>query len=199
MADSYRRMRNTVRFLLGNLHGFDPAQHACPVDELRGARSLGAGAHARSCRRRSIEAYRDYEFHLIYQKVHNFCVVDLGGFYLDVHQGPPVHHAGRQPRAPLGADARCATSPRAMVRWLAPILSFTAEEIWRYLPGERARVGVPDDLARAAGGDAADAHRLAGAHCSCAPTSARELEKLRDSRRDRRAAGCRGRRVLRAG
>ena len=79
--------------------------------------------------------------------MHNFCVVDLGGFYLDVHQGSPVHHAAPRAVARRSAQTAMFHIAESMVRWLAPILSFTAEEIWRYLPGERARVGVPRDLA----------------------------------------------------
>ncbi len=86
---------------------------------------------------------------MIYQKLHNFCVVDLGGFYLDVHQGPPVHDAA--PTACRAARRRRAMYwiAEAMVRWLAPILSFTAEEIWRFMPGERAESVFFTDLGRA--------------------------------------------------
>ena len=84
-----------------------------------------------------IAAYRNYQFHLIYQKVHNFCSVDLGGFYLDVlkdrlYTTPPKSHARRSAQTAMFWIAE------AMVRWLAPILSFTAEEIWRFMPGKRA-------------------------------------------------------------
>src|SRR2546423_4235021 len=83
MADSYRRMRNTLRFLLGNLHGFDPARHALPGAQLL-ALDRWVLARTRTLQAEVLEAYRNYIFHLIYQKVHNFCSVDLGGFYLDV-------------------------------------------------------------------------------------------------------------------
>ena len=83
MADSYRRIRNTARFLLGNLAGFDPAQDAVPVSDMV-ALDRWAIARTRDLQDEIVAAYRNYEFHLIYQKVHNFCVVDLGGFYLDV-------------------------------------------------------------------------------------------------------------------
>jgi isoleucyl-tRNA synthetase len=83
MADSYRRMRNTLRFLLGNLHGFDPAQHAVAFDDLV-AIDQWAIAKAFALQNDVVTAYRNYEFHDIYQKIHNFCVVELGGFYLDI-------------------------------------------------------------------------------------------------------------------
>jgi isoleucyl-tRNA synthetase len=134
-SDSYRRMRNTVRFLLGNMAGFDPARDAVPVGDLV-ALDRWAIARTAALQREVVEAYRSYDFHLIYQKVHNFCVVDLGGFYLDVikdrlYTTPAAGHPRRSAQTALYWIAE------AMVRWLAPILSFTAEEIWRHMPGER--------------------------------------------------------------
>ena len=134
-ADSYRRMRNTVRFLLGNLHGFDPATDAVPVAELV-ALDAWAIDRARALQAEVTAAYRDYAFHLIYQKIHNFCIVDLGGFYLDVlkdrlYTTPAKSHARRSAQTAMYHLAE------AMVRWFAPILSFTAEEIWQHLPGPR--------------------------------------------------------------
>jgi isoleucyl-tRNA synthetase len=133
MADSYRRMRNTLRFLLGNLHGFDPARDALPVSSLL-ALDRWALARTAALQAEVLEAYRQYTFHLIYQKVHNFCSVDLGGFYLDVikdrlYTTPATGSARRSAQTAMFHIAQ------SMVRWLAPILSFTAEELWRYLPG----------------------------------------------------------------
>src|SRR5436853_1006178 len=135
MADSYRRMRNTLRFLLGNLHGFDPARHALPAAQLLALDRWVLG-RTRTLQAEVLEAYRKYTFHLIYQKVHNFCSVDLGGFYLDVikdrmYTTPAAGAARRSAQTVMFHIAEC------MVRWLAPILSFTAEEVWRHLPGER--------------------------------------------------------------
>ena len=136
MADSYRRMRNTLRFLLGNLHDFDPVRDALGPDQLV-ALDAWALARTRALQAEVLDAYRRYAFHLIYQKVHNFCSVDLGGFYLDVLKDrlytTPTH--GRARRSAQTAMIHIA---ECMVRWLAPILSFTAEEVWRYLPNERA-------------------------------------------------------------
>jgi isoleucyl-tRNA synthetase len=135
MADSYRRMRNTVRFLLGNLHGFDPARDTVRPDSMV-ALDQWALARARELQAQVIDAYRKYAFHLIYQKVHNFCVVDLGGFYLDILKDrlytTPAHSEARR-----SAQTAMYHIAEAMVRWLAPILSFTADEIWRFMPGER--------------------------------------------------------------
>jgi isoleucyl-tRNA synthetase len=136
MADSYRRIRNTARFLIGNLHGFDPARHAVPFEKLV---SLDAWAieRARALQDEIVAAYRDFAFHLIYQKIHNFCVVDLGGFYLDVIKDR-LYTTRREGDARRSAQTALYWLAEALVRWLAPVLSFTAEEIWRHLPGERA-------------------------------------------------------------
>jgi isoleucyl-tRNA synthetase len=134
MADSYRRMRNTVRFLLGNLHGFDPVQHALRAERLL-ALDRWVLARASELQTEVLEAYRSYAFHLIYQKVHNFCSVDLGSFYLDVIKDRMYTMAAASP-ARRSAQTAMWHIAESMVRWLAPILSFTAEEAWDFLPGE---------------------------------------------------------------
>ncbi len=135
-ADAYRRIRNTARFLLANLNGFDPAVNlVAPADMVE----LDRWAVDRACRLQAeiIDAYRDYQFHLICQKVQQFCVVDLGGFYLDV-----IKDRQYTTQADSLARRSCQTAMyhivESMSRWLAPILSFTADEIWREIPGERA-------------------------------------------------------------
>jgi isoleucyl-tRNA synthetase len=133
MADSYRRMRNTLRFLLGNLHGFDPAQHALPFDGLV-AIDQWATAKAFVLQNDVVTAYRNYEFHDIYQKIHNFCVVELGGFYLDIIKDR-LYTTGAASAPRRSAQTAMYHVAHAMVRWLAPILSFTAEEVWGFLPG----------------------------------------------------------------
>jgi isoleucyl-tRNA synthetase len=135
MSDSYRRIRNTARFLLGNLAGFDAVQDAVPVSEMVEL-DRWAIARTRDLQDELVVAYRNYDFHLIYQKVHNFCVVDLGGFYLDVIKDRLYTTPARGlPRR--SAQTAMQAIVEAMVRWLAPILSFTAEEIWRHMPGAR--------------------------------------------------------------
>jgi isoleucyl-tRNA synthetase len=134
MADSYRRMRNTLRFLLGNLHGFDPARHAVAFDDLV-AIDQWAIAQSFTLQNDVVTAYRNYEFHDIYQKVHNFCVVELGGFYLDIIKDR-LYTTGATSAPRRSAQTAMYHVAQAMVRWLAPILSFTAEEVWGFLPGE---------------------------------------------------------------
>jgi isoleucyl-tRNA synthetase len=135
MADSYRRMRNTLRFLLGNLHGFDPAQDAIAFDDLVAIDQWAIGK-AFALQNDVVTAYRNYEFHDIYQKIHNFCVVELGGFYLDIIKDR-LYTTGARSAPRRSAQTAMHHVAQAMVRWLAPILSFTAEEVWGFLPGER--------------------------------------------------------------
>ncbi|GIX29913.1 MAG: isoleucine--tRNA ligase [Porticoccaceae bacterium] len=134
-ADAYRRIRNTARFLLGNLHDFDPARDLLPPGELV---ELDRWVLARAARlQEELESlYEDYEFHQVCHRVHNFCVNDLGAFYLDVLKDRlyTCAAAGRPRRSAQTALYHLA---EALVRWVAPVLSFTAEEIWRHLPGER--------------------------------------------------------------
>ena len=135
VSDAYRRMRNTQRFLLGNLHGFDPDRHQV-LDEQMVSLDRWALERARELQEEVVLAYERYEFHRIYHKVHNFCVVDMGGFYLDVIKDrlytTPAEGVPRR-----SAQTAMYHIAEAMVRWLAPILSFTAEEIWQELPGKR--------------------------------------------------------------
>ncbi len=177
MADSYRRMRNTLRFLLGNLHGFDPKRHALPAGQLLALdRWMLLRTHALQAE--VLEAYRRYSFHLIYQKVHNFCSVELGGLYLDVikdrmYTTPAAGSARRSAQTVMFHIAEC------MVRWLAPILSFTTEEVWRYLPGER-RESVFHETWHAPPQPPADAIDWA-ALLKLRAGVTRELEGLRDT------------------
>ena len=134
-ADSYRRIRNTARFLLSNLAGFEPDQHLLETEDLLALDRwvLDRGALLQN---EIIAAYDSCQFHLIYQKLHNFCVNDLGGFYLDVIKDRQ-YTARADSRARRSAQTALYHVIEALVRWIAPILSFTADEIWRCLPGER--------------------------------------------------------------
>jgi isoleucyl-tRNA synthetase len=134
-ADAYRRMRNTARFLLANLNGFEPARDMLPPEQMLPL-DRWAVDQTLKLQQRVTTAYDRYQFHQIYQRVHNFCSVELGSFYLDVIKD-------RQYTTPSDSIARRSAQTamyhviEAMVRWLAPILSFTAEEIWQEIPGER--------------------------------------------------------------
>ncbi|MCC6302978.1 MAG: isoleucine--tRNA ligase [Gammaproteobacteria bacterium] len=134
-ADAYRRIRNTARFLLANLNGFDPVAHGLPRERLL---SLDRWILQRAGRLQEEvrQAYRDYEFHHIYQKVHNFCSVDLGAFYLDVIKDRQ-YTTRADSHARRSAQTALYHLVEALTRWIAPILSFTAEDIWRHIPGAR--------------------------------------------------------------
>jgi len=134
-SDAYRRIRNTARFLLSNLNAFDPHKHAVPSEQLL---ALDHWILNRTKRLQSeiIQAFDEYQFHLIYQKIHNFCSVDLGSFYLDVIKDR--QYTGKTNGIPRrSAQTALYHIAEALVRWMAPILSFTAEEIWESLPGSR--------------------------------------------------------------
>ena len=134
-ADAYRRIRNTARFLLSNLDGFDPVTDCVPSEQMIELKRCVVDAAAR-LQDEVTQAYDEYRFHNVYQKVHNFCVQELGGFYLDII---------KDRQYTTGADSlprrSCQTAlyhiAEALVRWIAPILVFTADEIWQLIPGER--------------------------------------------------------------
>lgn len=133
-ADSYRRIRNTARFLLSNLNGFDPTTDVLPYADML---SLDRWAvdRAASLQAELIADYENFQFHQIYQKLHNFCAGDLGGFYLDVIKDRQ-YTTRADSVARRSAQSAMYHIGEALVRWIAPILSYTAEEIWENLPGE---------------------------------------------------------------
>ncbi len=132
-ADAYRRIRNTARFMLANLDGFAPQQNSLPVEQLLPL-DRWIVVKAEFLQQEILAAYEQYDFHLVYQKVHNFCAMDLGAFYLDVIKD-------RQYTTQTDSVARRSAQTalyhivHAMTRWIAPILSFTAEELWSFIPG----------------------------------------------------------------
>ena len=134
-ADAYRRLRNTARFLLANLAGFDPAVNALPPERML-ALDRWAVDRAQRLQEKLIEDAHRFDFHQLSQRVHHFCVLDMGGFYLDVIKD-------RQYTTQADSIARRSAQTamwhiaEALVRWLMPVLSFTADEIWEHLPGER--------------------------------------------------------------
>lgn len=136
LSDAYRRIRNTARFLLSNLHDFDPKLHAISQDKMV-ALDHAIVLAAKRLQEELIKDYESYQFHLIYHKIHNFCAVELGGFYLDIIKDRQYTMA-KDALARRSAQTAMYHILEAMVRWLAPILSFTADEIWEVMPGERA-------------------------------------------------------------
>lgn len=135
IADAYRRLRNTARFLLANLHGFNPETDTVAAENML-ALDRWAVDRAWHLQQEIISAYDNYLFHSVYQKLHQFCTVDMGNLYLDIIKD-------RQYTCQTNSIARRSAQTamyhivEALVRWLAPILSFTAEDIWQHKPGKR--------------------------------------------------------------
>jgi len=136
-AEAYRKLRNTFRFLLGNLDKFDPARDQVaekdllPLDRYMLARTRDLTEKIRAW-------YAAFEFHRVYQAVNEFAIVDLSAFYLDVlkdrmYTFAPTSHARRSAQTVLWKIAE------ALVRLVAPVLSFTADEVWEYLPHSDSR------------------------------------------------------------
>jgi isoleucyl-tRNA synthetase len=144
LADNYRRIRNTCRYLLGNLHDFDPAADAVPPAEL-----LPLDRFILHRLQQLVErvraAYERYEFHVLYHGLHNFCAVDLSAFYLDVLKDRMYTSA---PHSRLRRSAQTAMHQilAALVKLMAPVLSFTADEVWQHLrmPGKPASVHLAE-------------------------------------------------------
>ncbi|MBX3692083.1 isoleucine--tRNA ligase [Dokdonella sp.] len=135
VADAYRRMRNTARFLLGNLDGFDPATQLLAVEECL-LLDQWAVQQAYDAQAAIIAAYDRYDYPEIVQRVQNFCTNEMGSLYLDITKDRlytmPAGSHGRR-----SAQSAMYRILEAMVRWLAPLTTFTAEEIWQHLPGAR--------------------------------------------------------------
>ncbi|PYN63570.1 MAG: isoleucine--tRNA ligase [Candidatus Rokuibacteriota bacterium] len=136
LADAYRRIRNTFRFLLGNLSDFDPARDRQPYARLDEVDRFVLDRLARLIDRVR-RAYEEYQFHTVFHAVHNFCAVDLSALYLDVIKDRLYTSAPTDPRR-RAAQTTCYDIFRALARMMAPILTFTSEEAWRYVPGARA-------------------------------------------------------------
>ncbi|STO54656.1 isoleucyl-tRNA synthetase [Canicola haemoglobinophilus] len=131
-GDTYRRIRNTARFLLANLNGFDPKRDLVKPEEM-----ISLDRWAVSCaleaQNEIKEAYDNYQFHTVVQRLMRFCSIEMGSFYLDI-----IKDRQYTTKADSLARRSCQTAlwhiSEALVRWIAPILSFTADEIWGYLP-----------------------------------------------------------------
>ena len=134
-SDGYRRLRNTARFLLSNLDGFDPATDCvAPADMLPLDRWVVDRTY--QLQEEVIAAYEEYHFQKIYQKVHHFCAMDLGSFYLDIIKDRQ-YTAKKDGLARRSAQTAMYHVIEALARWLAPITSYTADEIWQHIPGKR--------------------------------------------------------------
>ena len=135
VSDAYRRIRNTARFLLGNLHGFDPARHLVAVKDSL-LLDQWAVQQAYDVQQAIVAAYTKYDFPDIVQRIQNFCTNEMGSLYLDITKDR-LYTMQENSHGRRSAQSAMYRILEALVRWLAPILSFTAEEIWPLVPGAR--------------------------------------------------------------
>ncbi len=135
-ADGYRRIRNTARYLLANLSDFDPSTDLVDHKDML-LLDQWAVSQAAKTQQKLLDSYNSYQFHYVYQEILRFCSVDMSSLFLDITKDRQYTMAADSV-ARRSAQTASFHILQAMVRWLAPITSFTAEEIWGYLPGEKA-------------------------------------------------------------
>jgi isoleucyl-tRNA synthetase len=144
LTEAYRRIRNTCRYLLGNLSDFDPQTDRVPYEEMEELDRL-ALHRLQNLNERVLDFYKNFDFHLIYHSLHNFCVLDLSSFYLDVIKDR-LYTSPKKSVVRRSAQTAMNETLEVLVRLMAPILSFTAEEIWQYMKGNNRPVSVHADL-----------------------------------------------------
>ena len=128
VVEAYRRIRNTLRFLLANLDDYDPSSHAMPISEWLEIDRYALQLAARM-QQQVIKDYEAYDFHFVVQKLQAFCSEDLGGFYLDILKDR-LYTAGKDSKARRAAQNALYHISHSLLRLMAPILSFTADEAW---------------------------------------------------------------------
>ena len=131
-SDSYRRIRNTIRFLLGNLNDFSGPKSPIKLTEL----DKWMIYRTRSLQEEIKQDYLNYNFHQAFQKIHNFCANDLGGFYLDILKDR-LYTSKVDSQARESSQVALSNILQALLRWVSPILSFTAEEAWQLLKDDK--------------------------------------------------------------
>lgn len=142
-ADSYRRIRNTVRYLLSNLNGFDGKTDLLDAGQMI-ALDRWIVSRSAEVQEQVIRHYEQYEFHQLYQLLHNFCIVDLGGLYLDIIKDR-IYTTPVDSIACRSAQTAVFHILQALLRWLAPVLSFTAEEAFSHVAGEQQKTIFTED------------------------------------------------------
>ncbi len=165
IAESYRKLRNTFRYILGNLHDFDPGRDAvnfADMHELDQYILLRASELAKDVR----EHYDNFVFHKVYQRLKDFCIVDLSSIYFDVLKDR-LYTSAPKSQARRSAQTALWRLGEALVRLLAPVTSFTSEEVWGFMPAGRrtSRKCARDRVPCSAGSDGRVA---AGVRCGCA-------------------------------
>ena len=135
LTESYRKIRNTLRYLLGNLHDFDPSEHQIPYENLEEIDRWMLHRLAVSSDK-ILKSYEDYEFHIVYHELQRFCIVDLSSIYLDV-QKDVLYTFSPNSNKRRSAQTAMYIALNSLAGLSAPVLSFTADEAWRYIPGEK--------------------------------------------------------------
>jgi isoleucyl-tRNA synthetase len=144
LTEAYRRIRNTCRYLLGNLNDFDPETDSIKYQQMEELDRWVLN-RLQELNERVLKAYEDFEFHLVYHSLHNFCVLDLSAFYLDIikdrlYISPPQSLARRSAQTAMNEILE------SLVRLMAPVLSFTADEIWQHMTGKERSPSVHTEL-----------------------------------------------------
>jgi isoleucyl-tRNA synthetase len=144
LTEAYRRIRNTCRYLLGNLSDFDPVRDGVPYEEMEEL-DRWALHQLHEMNERVRRAYADFEFHLVYHNLHNFCVLDLSSFYLDIIKDR-LYVSTKDSPARRSAQTALDDILAVLVRLMAPVLSFTADEIWQHMRDAKRSPSVHMDL-----------------------------------------------------
>lgn len=134
VTEAYRRIRNTFRFILGNISDFDPAKDAVAYSEMHELDKF-ALHRLQGFIKDITAAYENYEFHKVYHAVHNYCVVDLSSFYMDILKDR-LYASARESVERRSAQTALYEILSALVRMVSPILVHTAEEVWQAMPGD---------------------------------------------------------------
>jgi isoleucyl-tRNA synthetase len=134
LTEAYRKIRNTFRFLLGNLSDFDPKSDAVPVDELEEIDRYIL-YRFRTVSEKILKAFDDFEFHVFYHSFYNFCIVDLSAFYLDIVKDRLYTYPKNSKERRSGQTAMYELL-KGMAQLMAPVLSFTSEEVWSFIPSK---------------------------------------------------------------
>ncbi|MEW5803869.1 MAG: isoleucine--tRNA ligase [bacterium] len=186
LSDAYRRIRNTCRYLLSNLEDFIPQEHRVPYEQLE-EMDRWILHRFQELVTRIRKAYEDYEFHIFFHGFHNFCTVDLSSFYLDVSKDR-MYTRGTDSVARRSGQTAMYEIILGMVKLMAPVLCFTAEEIWKYLPG---RENLPESVHLASLPDPLEAYldqELAGKWESLLQVRA-EVSKVLEAARNAKTIG----------
>ena len=152
LSEAYRKIRNTARFILGNINDFDPSKDSVAEDKFT---ELDRFALMKLDRliEKVTKAYADYEFHVIFHAIHNFCVVDMSSFYLDIIKDR-LYTEKKDSDCRRAAQTVMFRILDALTRLIAPVLVYTSEEIWQFMPhvdGDDGRAVVLNEMPKASG------------------------------------------------